>query len=140
MSAGQNRIMNLFTLVHLLLLPTISLSTKTSCPLKKSHRKLSPHCVSEPECEEICSQEVVPSCSLEEGGTECRTVTERECVTTQGEDCRTREEEECTEVWQTECSTEYTEQCDTRLERQCKAGPDSLSRPEGPRQVEGGRD
>ena len=71
--------MNLLVLSHLLLLPTLCLNTN-NCPLKKSHRKLSPDCVAEPECEEKCSLESVSSCSLEEGGTECTTVTERECA------------------------------------------------------------
>ena len=113
--------MNWLLLLHLI--STLCLATNYSdCQVKKSPKKLSHDCVAEPECKEKCNIENVPSCWLDEGGQECTTLTERECVLQEGEDCSTRTEEDCRQVLQTQCSTQYTDQCNTRLERQCQAG------------------
>jgi hypothetical protein len=75
-----------------------------NCQLKKSSRKISSDCFSEPECEQKCSVVKESVCSINQEQ-ECKVVRERKCQVVQEERCNTVQERQCNTVRETECQT-----------------------------------
>ena len=84
--------------------PVRNARKEKNCKLKKSSRKISSDCFSEPECEQKCSVVKESVCSINKEQ-ECKVVRERKCQVVQEEKCNTVQERQCNTVRETECQT-----------------------------------
>ena len=75
-----------------------------SCQLRKSSRKISNDCFSEPQCEEKCGFVNRQACTIKQE-LECNIVQESVCAVMQDKECSTIEDVKCNIVNKQECQT-----------------------------------
>ena len=94
----------IYQAVVIILIGIHSARKDRNCQLKKSSRKISSECFSEPECGENCSVQNGSICSFEQE-LECQVVREEKCQVKQEEKCNTVQERQCNTVQETKCQT-----------------------------------